>query len=1148
MLELREITKAYTTASLTQTALNQVSVAFRDNEFVAILGQSGSGKTTMLNVIGGLDHFDSGDLVIDGISTRDFKNRDWDTYRNNRIGFVFQSYNLIPHQTVLSNVELALTLSGVGRAERQSRAKDALTRVGLADHIHKKPNQLSGGQMQRVAIARALVNDPEILLADEPTGALDSSTSVQVMDLLKEVAKDRLVIMVTHNPELAHRYATRIVELADGQIIADTAPFIPGTEEMRVAREARRTSMSFLTALSLSFTNLMTKKGRTLMTSFAGSIGIIGIAAILALANGVNAYIDRTEEEMLNSYPLVIRRSNVDMTSMLGAFGGAQGNNGDAKNASDTQAKNGAGADGAASGGLTSSNELEKVLGSLSENDLKALRTYFSANGGNIDEQVRAIEYNYDVTPQIYLPDRGKGKEPERVNPSSLLEDVKMPAGLPPVFSQNLTIEAFSELPSESAIYSEDYIVETGRWPDKANELVLVLPQDGEVSDVFEFSLGLRDSKEIQSMVDASNKDAAQSDTQAQSADGQSGSQSAESAQSVAPRKYTYEDILAVEYRLVDISGFYDWDKERGIWADHSDDKKRTADLVAKGEKLNIVGIMRTKPGVDAPSLQAGLYYTDKLTEHVMSKAAQSKIVQEQRKNPKRNVFTGKDFPQSASSDPLAGFDMASLFTIDEAKIQSAFSIDEAALSEAMGDIDLSGMDLSGLESIPMEAPAMDLSSLDLSNIDLSKVNASSVNADSLQSQFPQLSNVDWNKTVNDALADGAIKQDAGPALSGLSQELAQGFMQYQAANTGSGKDPNALAVEYFSTEPVTKRIQEVLSGPEVIDREKIGANLTKSLGNDPAVQAAGDAVADQIVKVLVQEVGTYVGDTISNAISSQIQQMMTAYMGQMMQTLEQEISAQMEKAAANMGEAFTGAMKVDEKAISEAFSMNKEGADLTAIFTSMMSAQRDSYESNLAKLGYAEVENPSTIAIYPHSFQAKENVKTILADYNSAQQDAGYEKRVIQYNDMVGLVMSQVTNIVGAVTSMLIAFVGISLVVSSIMIGIITYISVLERKKEIGILRSIGASRGDIRSVFNAETVLIGLLAGLLGVVITYLLTIPANIIVANILNIENIAQLPILAAMLLIVISVGLTFMAGLLPAGKAAKSDPVEALRSE
>jgi len=1136
MLELHEITKSYRTASFDQTALDGVSVSFRDNEFVAVLGQSGSGKTTMLNVIGGLDHFDSGDLVIDGISTKDYRSRDWDAYRNNRIGFVFQSYNLIPHQSVLANVELALTLTGVSRGERRRRALQALEEVGLADHVHKRPNQLSGGQMQRVAIARALINDPEILLADEPTGALDSTTSIQVMDLLREVAADRLVIMVTHNPELAHDYATRIVELADGRITSDTAPYNPTADDARVARPPRRTRMGPLTALSLSFSNLMTKKGRTLMTSFAGSIGIIGIALILALANGVNAYIARTEEETLSSYPLQIERLGMDYTAMIAR-------------AADTGTQ-----EDLPDGVVGERGDVRNMFGSANSNDLASLKAYFDADGGGIGAHVNAIEYLYDVTPQLYLPvEEPSSKLPTQVNPDSAFASFG-------AMTATMQMSAFRQLAADTGLYADQYDVAAGRWPTAYNELVLVLPEDGRMSDLTEYALGLREHSELEQLVQTyvGNASGAMAvPTAAPTAtpsstptDGGTDSTS----DSTAERTYTYNDLIGRTLSLVPAHARYVYDADYQVWTDKSADAAFMSDLVADGETMTVVGIARAE-GTQA-SLVPGVYYTPALTEHLVEQAADSDIVRAQLDNPEVDVFTGKTFAEEADTTGDTEFDISSLFTIDESQLRAAFQIDPDALD--ISGMDLSGIDLSGLDTTQMDFSGLDLSGLagTQPNLDLSNLDLSSLSLTDLEQQFPQLADVDYVALITQALSDGVIKEGADAQVSAMMTSLIAGFTDYYGEHA-AGEDPadpdddpelGALVTDYLSQEEVQRTIADTLGSDEVIDSAKLTENLTAALGSDPAVADISDAVRDQLVAEIGSQVAAAVTGSITQALSSAVQQAMATAMSQMMTAIQTQITAQIEAATSQLATNFADAMSVDTDAFAQAFQLDMTPEELAELLSTLVSTEVATYESNLSALGWADLDNPSEIDIYPKDFESKDTVKQILEDYNAAQVAAGDDDKVITYTDVVGVLMSSVTRIVNIISWMLIAFVAISLVVSSIMIAIITYISVLERRKEIGILRAVGASRSDIRHVFNAETVIEGLMAGLMGVGITLLVALPLNAFIYGRFGVESIAQLPVRAGIILVLISVGLTVLAGLIPSGKAAREDPVEALRSE
>lgn len=1137
MLELKEIIKAYQTANLVQVALNKVSVAFRDNEFVAVLGQSGSGKTTMLNVIGGLDRFQSGDLVIDGISTKDYKARDWDAYRNNRIGFVFQAYNLIPHQSVLANVELALTLSGVSRSERRKRALDALTRVGLAEHVHKKPSQMSGGQMQRVAIARALINDPEILLADEPTGALDSKTSVQVMDLLRDVARDRLVIMVTHNPELAHQYATRIVELADGSIVADSDPFVPAAEDRREAKPARRTSMGFLTALSLSANNLMTKKGRTLMTSFAGSIGIIGIAAILALANGTNAYIARTEEETLGSYPLTIQKTGVDMTAALSV---SASDSAKAKTAPDGKV------------GVSDMRTFADTIRDAKTNDLASLKVFLDNNGGGIETMTNAIEYDYDVIPQIYQSDTSKTTV--QVSPDQSMKQMEAGFGSG-AFSSMMVTNPFYQMPATTSLYTSAYTVVAGNWPTGANQVVLVLDEDGNIPNLFEYTLGLKDHKEFDDLMRQYYQGALGGKPQ-------SGAQSGTTNDAT----YDYSTILGTTFRRINAFDKYTWDDTYKVWTDRSSDVDYMKKLVDGGQELTIAGIV--KPNSDkGGALRQGIAYTPALTYQMIEEATASPIVKAQRAKPDVDVFTGKTFKELADNQQSqsGGFDMSSLFTVDESKLSAAFQIDPSKLQ-----MDLSGMDFSGLDLSGMDFSGLDMSGLDLSSIDLSALSAqpgmqsgmqsgmafdlSSLDLGELSKDLPQLANVDFQTIIRSALADGAVKEGAADYLSTQASQIAQGFQEYaqKQIEEGGTTDFATLASSYFSQPEVMEQLRAAVSSDQVVDADKLAANLTKALGNDPALAQIGTDVSTQVMNAISAQIAAQLGTTLTQGVSAVIGQVMqeamtnamTSMMTQLSDAIGQQMNTVMTQFATNMSSAFS----MDPNAFAEAFQSNVDEKSLAALMATMFSTNVPTLETNLRTLGWADIASPSNISIYPRSFADKDKVKDVLDTYNKDNEAAGATDKVITYSDVMGTLMSSVTKIVDIISWLLIAFVSISLVVSSIMIAIITYISVLERRKEIGILRSIGASKGDVSRVFNAETVIEGFLAGAIGVGVTYGLCAIANGIAYSSFNVENIAQLSPLTALTLVAVSVGLTVIAGIIPAARASRQDPVEALRSE
>ena len=1043
MLQLRNIRKAYTAGSFTQTALDDVSISFRDSEFVAILGPSGSGKTTLLNIIGGLDHYDTGDLVIDGISTKEYKDRDWDTFRNNRIGFVFQAYNLIPHQTILANVELALTLSGVSRAERRTRALDALRKVGLGDHVDKKPSQLSGGQMQRVAIARALINDPEILLADEPTGALDSKTSVQIMDLLTEIANDRLVIMVTHNPELAEQYATRIVNLADGVIRSDSDPFDPAPEDMRASKkQVRRTSMSFLTALSLSWNNLLTKKGRTLMTAFAGSIGIIGIAAILSLANGVNSYIANVEEETLSEYPLSIENQGFDMTSLMtmgmSAQSGSSGS-GDSQDAGQTGSSNGD-ADG---GTVGESKMVTGMFGSIGSNDLASLKEYLDNGDSGIDQYVNSIEYGYSITPQLFSSDTEDGVR--QVNPDKSFSSIGFGSATSTngIMSSMMSTNVFYEMPSDPDLYQDQYDVVAGTWPQRYNDIVLVLTPNGKVSDFMLYTMGLRDHSELDDMVRAF----------------------ANEEEVNAPDDYmtlTYDQLMGVTFKLVAATDYYQYDSDYHVRKNKSDDADYMRDLVNSGEDVHICGIVKPKAGAKITSLQTGFYYTSDMVSRIIDEAADSQIVKDQLADSATNVFTGKSFVEEADAED-SSFDMSSLFTIDGNKLQAAFQIDPDALS-----VDMSSLDLSGAAIDLPAAPEMDPSEFQVSG----------------------------QPTIN--------KEAAAALMATVEKD----YFAYYSEQVQQGK-PAPSFNEYFATERAQKLVSDALPG--IIDTSEMQAEL-----------------AQKIQAYLQATMSSYMNQVVS-AMQTQIQMAMTQVMGQL---------------SANMATA----MHVDESAFADAFQMNMDEKELTELMMSLMSSETTSFDGNLNKLGYADYAKPASIDIYPKDFESKQGVIDILDGYNDEMKAEGEDDKAVSYTDIVGALMSSVTTIVNMISYVLVAFVAISLVVSSIMIGVITYISVLERKKEIGILRSIGASKGDIGRVFNAETVIVGLVAGLIGIGVTALACIPANAIVYSLFDVPNVAILPWQAAVILVAISVFLTFLSGLIPSSAASRKDPVEALRSE
>ena len=1254
MLQIKDIHKEYRTGNLVQRALDGVSLSLRDNEFVAILGPSGSGKTTLLNIIGGLDRYDSGDLIINGISTKKYKDRDWDSYRNHTIGFVFQSYNLIPHQTVLANVELALTISGVSKSERRRRAKEALEKVGLGAQIHKKPSQMSGGQMQRVAIARALVNDPEILLADEPTGALDSDTSVQVMDLLQEVAKERLVVMVTHNPELAQLYATRIVTVKDGRILSDTDPFVIDSESMAppVHKNMGKSSMSFFTALSLSFQNLKTKKARTLLTSFAGSIGIIGIALILSISNGVDKYITNMEEETLSEYPLQIQSTGVDLTSMMMGAATAQSGKKDRE--------------------VGVAQMVTNMFSKMNSNDLESLKVYLDSNESSISQYANSVEYTYSVSPQIFLEN---GKNIRQVNPDKSFSAMGLGSGSSnSIMSSTMSTDVFHEMPEDADLYKDQYDVKAGRWPENYKECVLVLTSQGDISDFLQYTLGLRDGKELDDMVQKFMAEEA-----------------VETPENEGP--YTYDEILGKKFKLVNSTDYYEYDEEYKVWKDKSDNSSYMKKLVKNGEDLTIVGIVQPVEGATASMLTAGICYTPELTKHVIEKAASSEIVKQQLADEKINVFTGEEFGKEDNEN--SKFDMESLFSINADALQEAFQVDLSGFN-----MDLSS--LSGLSSgLNVEMPDMpDMSALagninldessmpDLSkliklddlDLDLShmidpeeilknlpadqvpdmsqalksvkfdfteeKVTAllkevltgyqesikdkPEADMDKMQAALKQYLtskemnerlckdlqelvknnvNVDMssekliavavglmNQYQEYAKANGITQTDVASILAFLSQGEIQQQIKEEAENlvknsvtvnittkqirdllmqdvvaaypeyarNNSLPDPANLGtyfLEYMQTEDGQNRLMNGLM--TLVDTSEVQTQFSQAM--ETYMKAMMTSFTDAITKGIESkftEIMEQVEKQLTKGIQTAMEQMMGNISSGMQEAMQSVMTSVSSSLTSAMSQAMSGlgglgssmgnmedALSIDPEAFAKAIQMNMNEDDLSELMMSLLSSENSSYDGNLKKLGYADLNVPGGINIYPKDFESKSEIVGILDQYNADMEAAGEDEKVITYTDLVGTLMSSVTNIVNIISYVLVAFVAISLVVSSIMIGVITYISVLERKKEIGILRAIGASRHNVSQVFNAETFIIGFCAGAMGIGITLLLLIPANSIIRSLADGVNVkAALPPVAAVVLIGLSVVLTLLGGLIPSRKAAKSDPVTALRTD
>lgn len=986
MLEIRNIVKDYETGSETVHALKGVSIAFRESELVSILGQSGCGKTTLLNIIGGLDQYTSGDLIINGQSTKQYKSADWDIYRNHSVGFIFQSYNLIPHQSVLSNVELALTLSGVSKAERRRRAKEALEKVGLGNQLNKRPNQMSGGQMQRVAIARALVNDPDILLADEPTGALDSETSIQIMELVKEIAKDRLVIMVTHNPELAEKYSTRIVKLLDGQIVGDSDPFDPAKEpahsEVRKSEvtKGQKTSMSFLTALSLSKNNLMTKKGRTFLTSFAGSIGIIGIALILSLSNGVQEYINSVERSTLASFPVSIQHETVDYTSLMTSMMNVRDNAEENRDPDRIYTND------------ISTEMMKTMLSEMQTNNLAEFKEYLESDPDGISASIEEIQYSYDSN--LYIYGHSADGDIMQINPSTVMSAMMGQSMADNVSQMTNTYsslmgsssmssyDAFRELLSTDMLKTE-YEVLAGRLPEAYNEVVVLVTDRNELSDVTLYTLGLRDQGELEGMMS--------SVMAGESFDLDTGDLS-----------FSYDDLMGMEFSMLTAPEFYQKNDD-GTWTDMRSDSEFMEQAAENGLKLKVVGIL--KPDADSlisSTNSGGIGYTHALTEYMIDKTNSSELVKAQKENPDVDVFTGIEFPKA-----------------DEEEEQPM------SQSEAMEM--LTGM---------------------LTEEQRTKINEG--------------------------------------IMAALTEEQQA---QIQSAMMGmvSDEQMNSIMMGVLTPEQLT----QLQSGADV------NSLLTDAQKAQMSAQIAASLTAEQ------------------NA----------------------ELSAMMNGMAdpTKMYTIFMQVLTTDQ--LRQLMDMTKEPETTDA-----------TYDGNLKLLGVAELSEPSSMKIYATDFESKEKITQLIEKYNDSKIVDDNQADVINYTDYVGLMMSSVSDIINSISYILIAFVAISLIVSSIMIGIITYISVLERTKEIGILRAMGASKRDISNVFNAETLIVGFSAGVIGIAVTLLLNIPINIIIENITGIANVALLPWQGGVILVVISMLLTLIAGLVPAGVAAKKDPVEALRTE
>ena len=1100
MLQLNHIKKEYKTGDLVQKALDDVSLNLRDNEFVAILGPSGSGKTTLLNVIGGLDRYDSGDLIINGISTKKYTDRDWDSYRNHTIGFVFQSYNLIPHQTVLSNVELALTISGISGAERRSRATKALEQVGLGDQLHKHPSEMSGGQMQRVAIARALVNNPDILLADEPTGALDSDTSIQVMELLKEVAKDRLVVMVTHNPELAEQYATRIVRLRDGVIQSDTAPFTPddSAQVPPVHKNLGRSSMSPLTALALSFNNLLTKKTRTLLTAFAGSIGIIGIALILSLSAGVSNYIQEMERSTLSEYPLQISTTGVDLAALLDpeSYTSAVANN---TNVGTTSASS-------TPDGMVTVRELLSQLteDNSSVNDLASLKKYLDSDECTISEDAASIEYSYGTAPLIYR--QNKDGTVRQIFPDSSLSTLNNTTSAAGIVSSMTNQSVFTEMAEEPSLYEDQYDVKAGRWPESYNEAVLVLNSDGSISDYALYILGIEDDSVMMRFLQeyAKNKN-----TQAPTGYG----------------TYPYDTFVGRKYKIVTSSDYYVYDEERQIWRNRSDDEAYVEQLVENSPDLTIVGVVQPRADASSTILPIGVAYTHALTYYAIDHAAKSEVVKQQLADPEVNVLTGERFDADQRETDL---DISSLFSVDTDMLKDAFQFDASKLQfDLSGAFDLQDGSFDFSSILDPSAFQLDLSDLDLSDIDMSDV------------ELPDMDTLDLSQLFADM--DLSVSEDA---LQSLMKKIMNGYKRYIISNGILNLDKIGFS-SYMESDQFKQLLSESMG--DLLDTTGLQEQFTALLQQN--LQGIMTSYLQSYSEQLSQKLGEALQTKLTAAIQTQMSTVMQQLMTQLTTQFSQQIQSAIQNNIAQLSSQVEDALKIDPSVFQSAVQVNMSTDDLVDLVKMNLQSSTTSYSSVLGALGYSDYAKPGSIWIYPKSFEAKNRIVDSLNAYNAAMRAQGEEDKVIVFSDTVGTLMSAVTKIVDMVSNVLVAFVAISLVVSSIMIGVITYISVLERRKEIGILRAIGASKHNVSEVFNAETFIIGMCSGVIGVGLCLLLLIPGNMLIHSIAGTTSVtAVLPPKAALVLIVLATLLTILGGLIPARSAAKCNPVTALRSE
>ena len=1053
MLEIKKITKIYQTEGFKQTALNKVSVNFRKSEFAAILGPSGSGKTTFLNIIGGLDKYNSGDLIINNVSTKNYSDRQWDSYRNHRVGFVFQSYNLINHQTILKNVELALTLSGISKDQRKERAINALKDVGLEKHMNKKPNQLSGGQMQRVAIARALVNNPEIILADEPTGALDSETSVQIMKILKDISKEKLVIMVTHNPDLAKEYASRIINIKDGEITSDSNPF-DGKDNLKEdeTNKTSKTKMSFLTALSLSFNNLMTKKGRTILVSVAGSIGIIGIALILAVSTGFQNYVDSIQEETLTSYPLTIMQESSDITSVLLSM--RTGEKKDIKEGSVEEAQ-----------------YITSMLSNISANDLKNFKKYLNDNYKEVKSDLSNVSYNYSINPNIYTIDAVN--KLAKLNPSNLFDSMMGQNTLMQSYSSMASI--FSKMFDNVSEIESDYEMLKGRWPEKYDEMIIVLSEKSSISDLLVYSLGLRDTEELTTMV-----------TKIMSGEGVKVENE--------PKTFTYDDLMNLDLRLIMPSDTYKYNSKYDVYEDMSTDEKYMEDLYKKATKLKIVGIVSPKEGTTTMALNPGVNYTSSLIDYIIEYSKETEVVKKQLAKPELDVLSGKRFDAKTNN---FNFEFKDLVKVDNKKLQSAFNI-------SISQSDLEKQTKKYMEEISNTITTDTTPANEAFSKGLETLANNLMNSITTEFRLNDIQNI-INSLLNTEETNNYLKE--------LETKFVIPSETFKTTYKGLLEGLLTSYITAYNTYMKTINPEFVIdeSNPSAIITEELKTTVIDSyLKSAPIIKTS-----ETMAKVMTET------------------------------AMKKTILSKIGELTSNISKSFASSFNVDQDKIASAFTLNFSKDELARVVNSMMNKKESTQRTNLILLGYQDKEEPTYISFYFNSFEGKEHFLSFIDTYNKSVD----EDKEINYSDTTGILMSSVKTIVNAVSYVLIAFVSISLVVSSIMIGVITYISVYERTKEIGILRAIGASKGNISSIFNAETFIIGFLSGLFGIGISYSLIPIINTILHKYTgNIPLSAALNLDHAGILIVLSIILTLIGGLIPASSASKKDPVEALRSE